>query len=123
MTDHPKPARAPSSSTGGERWRDGVIAKMTSLMQAQPDGRYLDATETWNTLLEWLRSEPPAPASSPSALVERLRERVEVHGVEGVVNRHLMREAATALAAAESRIKELEELLRSERETRKDYGF
>lgn len=33
-----------------------ALDKMTALMQKQPDGRYLDAAETWNALLAWLRT-------------------------------------------------------------------
>lgn len=33
-----------------------VLAKMESLMQPTSTGKYMDATETWNTLLQWLHN-------------------------------------------------------------------
>jgi len=101
MTDHPKPTPAPSSSTGHD-----------DHCQTQIDGAYPHCT-----------CESPAPASLPSALVERLR--CYVTGNEcgtdtwadgypcKCKNCRLWLEIdalRTALAAAESQAKGLEEL-------------
>ncbi len=45
--------------------------------------------------------KPPSADAGGERLKERLRERLEVHGVEGAVNRGLMREALVALGRVE----------------------
>lgn len=47
---------------------EDTLKYMSDLMQEQPDGSYLNATETWNLLLNYVRLQLAALDSSPPSL-------------------------------------------------------